>query len=60
MIDEGIVDKPSDLDVATVMSMGFPAYRYAFSAAVTFPQSLPLATPCRGVFCLLPFVLHCM
>lgn len=29
VIDEGIVDKPSDLDVATVMSMGFPAYRYA-------------------------------
>ena len=28
VIDEGIVDKPSDLDVATVMSMGFPAYRY--------------------------------
>ena len=27
VIDEGIVDKPSDLDVATVMSMGFPAYR---------------------------------
>lgn len=42
MIDEGIVDKPSDLDVATVMSMGFPAYRCVFSAAVTFPQSLPL------------------
>lgn len=29
MIDEGIVDKPSDLDVATVMSMGFPPYRSA-------------------------------
>lgn len=27
MIAEGIVDKPADLDVATVMSMGFPAYR---------------------------------
>ena len=27
VIAEGIVDKPSDLDVATVMSMGFPAYR---------------------------------
>ena len=25
MIAEGIVDKPEDLDVATVMSMGFPA-----------------------------------
>eukprot|EP00854_Cymbomonas_tetramitiformis_P018996 gene18996-22708_t len=24
---EGIVDKPGDLDIATVMSMGFPAYR---------------------------------
>jgi enoyl-CoA hydratase/3-hydroxyacyl-CoA dehydrogenase len=27
VIDEGIVDKPADLDVATVMSMGFPPYR---------------------------------
>lgn len=25
VIAEGIVDKPADLDVATVMSMGFPA-----------------------------------
>jgi hypothetical protein len=29
VIDEGIVDKPADLDVATVMAMGFPPYRYA-------------------------------
>ena len=29
VIAEGVVDKPSDLDVATVMSMGFPAYRSA-------------------------------
>ena len=28
VIAEGIVDKPADLDVATVMAMGFPAYRY--------------------------------
>mmetsp|Transcript_9223 Transcript_9223/g.33812 ORF Transcript_9223/g.33812 Transcript_9223/m.33812 type:complete len:730 (+) Transcript_9223:121-2310(+) len=27
VVSEGIVDKASDLDVATVMSMGFPAYR---------------------------------
>ncbi|KAL6769994.1 ECH3 [Auxenochlorella protothecoides x Auxenochlorella symbiontica] len=27
VVAEGIVDKPADLDVATVMSMGFPAYR---------------------------------
>lgn len=27
VIDEGIVDKPADLDVATVMAMGFPAPR---------------------------------
>lgn len=29
VISEGIVDKPADLDVATVLSMGFPAYRQA-------------------------------
>jgi enoyl-CoA hydratase/3-hydroxyacyl-CoA dehydrogenase len=27
VIAEGIVDKPADLDIATVMSMGFPPYR---------------------------------
>lgn len=27
IISEGIADKPSDLDVASVMGMGFPAYR---------------------------------
>jgi enoyl-CoA hydratase/3-hydroxyacyl-CoA dehydrogenase len=27
VVDEGVVDKPADLDVATVMSMGFPPYR---------------------------------
>lgn len=27
VIAEGIVEKPADLDVATVMSMGFPAVR---------------------------------
>lgn len=27
VIEEGIVDKPADLDVATVMAMGFPPYR---------------------------------
>ena len=29
VIAEGIVDKPADLDVATVMAMGFPPYRQA-------------------------------
>ena len=29
VIAEGIVDKPADLDVATVLAMGFPAYRCA-------------------------------
>lgn len=29
VVAEGIVDKPADLDVATVLSMGFPAYRCA-------------------------------
>ena len=29
VIEEGIVDKPADLDVATVLAMGFPAYRWA-------------------------------
>ncbi len=41
VIAEGIVDKPADLDVATVLSMGFPAYRWAFYfpdwAAVSLP-----------------------
>ncbi len=27
VLAEGIVDKPADLDVATVMAMGFPPYR---------------------------------
>jgi hypothetical protein len=29
--DEAIVDKVADLDVATVLSMGFPAYRGAYN-----------------------------
>lgn len=29
VVAEGIVDKAADLDVATVMSMGFPPYRFA-------------------------------
>ena len=29
VIAESIVDKPADLDVATVLAMGFPAYRYS-------------------------------
>lgn len=27
VVAEHVVDKPADLDVATVMSMGFPAYK---------------------------------
>jgi len=27
VVAEGIVDKPADLDVATVLAMGFPPYR---------------------------------
>ena len=27
VVAEGIVDKAADLDIATVLSMGFPAYR---------------------------------
>lgn len=43
VIAEGIVDKPADLDVATVMAMGFPPWR-----------SVPVSsTPCfaGGPFC---------
>jgi enoyl-CoA hydratase/3-hydroxyacyl-CoA dehydrogenase len=29
VVAEGIVDKPADLDVATVLAMGFPPYRCA-------------------------------
>jgi len=29
VVAEGIVDKPADLDVATVLAMGFPPYRRA-------------------------------
>lgn len=31
VVAEGIVDKPADLDVATVLAMGFPPYRCAVS-----------------------------
>lgn len=30
VVAEGIVDKAADLDVATVMAMGFPPYRWVF------------------------------
>jgi enoyl-CoA hydratase/3-hydroxyacyl-CoA dehydrogenase len=29
VVAEGIVDKPADLDVCSVMAMGFPPYRWA-------------------------------
>ena len=28
VVAEGIVDKPADLDVATVLAMGFPPFRW--------------------------------
>uniref|UniRef100_A0A7R9VSF7 3-hydroxyacyl-CoA dehydrogenase n=1 Tax=Chlamydomonas euryale TaxID=1486919 RepID=A0A7R9VSF7_9CHLO len=31
VVAEGIVDKPEDLDVASVMSFGFPAYRVGYA-----------------------------
>ena len=42
VVAEGIVDKPADLDVATVLAMGFPPYRSVSSS--------PLPTPTPGPF----------
>ncbi len=36
---EGIVDKPADLDVCSVMAMGFPPYRWASVIGVGWLQS---------------------
>jgi len=41
VIAEGIVDKPADLDVATVLSMGFPAYRLVLPFALQHVCPLP-------------------
>lgn len=30
VLDEGIAVKSSDLDIASIMGMGFPAYRFVF------------------------------
>lgn len=30
VLDEGIAVKAADLDIASVMGMGFPPYRYAY------------------------------
>lgn len=35
LLEEGIVTKASDLDIAAVMGRGFPAYRFAFVFALT-------------------------
>lgn len=35
VVAEGIVDKPADLDVASVMAMGFPAVRVRLTRQVT-------------------------
>lgn len=40
VVAEGIVDKPADLDVATVLAMGFPAYRCADSSQAWNPSLL--------------------
>ncbi len=39
VVAEGIVDKPADLDVATVLAMGFPPYR-------SLPQHSSLVEHC--------------
>ena len=42
VIAEGIVDKPADLDVATVLAMGFPPYRWVTRCG----QHQPLCLGC--------------
>lgn len=37
-VDEGIVDKAADLDVASVMAMGFPPYRWVVLPFLTSGQ----------------------
>lgn len=37
VIAEGIVDKPADLDVATVLAMGFPPYRWVTQHVLILP-----------------------
>lgn len=39
VIAEGIVDKPADLDVATVMAMGFPPWRSVPSSTIPCLQA---------------------
>jgi enoyl-CoA hydratase/3-hydroxyacyl-CoA dehydrogenase len=34
VVEEGVVDKPADLDVATVLAMGFPPVRYVVFVCV--------------------------
>ncbi len=48
VIAEGIVDKPADLDVATVLSMGFPAYRYDFQLLRAPTTQNPTTPPPAG------------
>ena len=57
MIAEGIVDKPDDLDVASVMAMGFPPYRQvdilcAWKASVTLRQLIVFVLHFEYDFCL--------
>jgi enoyl-CoA hydratase/3-hydroxyacyl-CoA dehydrogenase len=46
VIAEGIVDKPADLDVASVMAMGFPA---AYGGLVFWADSIGAAAICRAL-----------
>jgi hypothetical protein len=38
-VDEGIVDKAADLDVASVMAMGFPPYRLVLVTLLALTSS---------------------
>ena len=40
VVAEGIVDKPADLDVATVLAMGFPPYRSVRGLLHFAPQGI--------------------
>ena len=59
VVAEGIVDKPADLDVATVLAMGFPPYR---SALCIFRRSLSarsiLSVLHIWVFSLIEWIVH--
>lgn len=46
VIAEGVVDKPSDLDVASVMAMGFPAPR---GGLIFWGDSIGAANICKAL-----------